>query len=534
MRIFMSTCVGIIVALFLLLQSMALATTPVRVTDNPSNQGRPGVHGDTIVWKDLRAGNWDIYRYDVSTGAESMVADNPAYQNLPATNGFVILWQDNRSGQNDIYMKDLLLGIEQPLVTGPGNQGIPDISGNTLVYVDDSSGSSDVYSMDLPTRTITAVATGPSDQWQPRISGNHIVWQDNRSGKWDIYVYDLDNPVPNGQPLVAGPGEHTVCDIDGSRVVWQEHANGRYDIRLKDLAGGPERAITDDAAYQASPRISGDLVVWEDFRNDPDPDDSYYDYDIYMYDLTEESESLLAGGPSIQARPAVDGETVVWEDTAGGNYDIWMATVPDLTPPVISGLNPAAGSTGACPSPTISATLSDNRTGIDTGSVTLTLDNADVTADAGISDSAVTYQPPGVLDDGDHVASLSVSDNAGNTATESWQFHTAGPQLSIMGQTAFWGSYNDYADSILSVDFIFGNSTSGTMATDAQVLASTASTGVLAVDLPTVPVDIPTGSQAHIPVRYLIPPGVASFMTTVYISCGDACGGQYYLPGPPP
>lgn len=533
MRTFIGTLLGFLLALLVFFQGPAMASAPVQVTHDPSNQGRPDVNGGTIVWKDLRAGNWDIYRYDIGSGDESVVAENPAYQNLPITNGLLVLWQDNRSGKNDIYMKDLVLGIEQPLVTGSGNQGIPDISGNTLVYIDDSSGDNDVLAMDLTTRTVIPVVSDSSDQWQPRISGSHIVWQDNRNGKWDIYTYDLDDPVPGGEPLVAGPGEHAVCDIDGDRVVWQEHTGGQYDIHLKDLQTGAEQAITADAAYQASPRISGDLVVWEDYRNDPNPSDTYYDYDIYMYDLTSGQESQLAGGHPIQARPAVDGETVVWEDTTAGNYDVWMETVPDTTPPVISPQAPAPGASGICPAPAVSASLSDNRTGIDTATLLITLDGADVTASAAVSESSVSYQAE-ALSDGLHTVSVTAADNAGNADTVSWQFSTSAPQLSIAGEVPYWASYYDYAAGILTVDFIFQNSPDASEALAIQALASPATNDVTAVDLPTDPVDIPAGGQGHIPVRYQIPPGVASFRITVYIGCHDPCGGQYYLPGPPP
>ncbi|HDZ59249.1 MAG TPA: hypothetical protein ENH44_00505, partial [Actinobacteria bacterium] len=518
MRIFMSTFLGILIALLLLFQNLALASTPVQVTSSSANQGRPDISGNTIVWKDLRAGNWDIYRYNISSGSEAIVADTPAYQNLPVTSGLVVVWQDNRAGDNDLYMKDLVLGLEQPLVTGPGNQGLPSISGTHVAYVDDSSGSNDIYVIDLATRTSQPVCTDPASQWQPRISNSRVVWQDNRNGKWDIYMNDIDDPIPNGEPLVAGPGEHMVSDISGNRVVWQEHADGQYDIYMKAI-GGAELPLTSDTAYQSSPRISGDLVVWEDYRNG--------NWDIFMLDLTSGKESPLATGPSNQARPALDRETVVWEqDNAAGDYNIWMIAVPDITPPAISGLNPAADSTGVCPSPTISATLSDNRTGLDPGSVVLLFDGMDVTGDASLTDTAITYQP-GVVADGDHTVSLTAADYAGNIITREWQFQTSRPELTIPWRTAFWGSYGDYTSGILSVNFTLKNSATGTTAVGVQALVSPASSGVMAVGLPSDPVDIDTGEQALVLVRYLIPPGVTGFTTTVYIGCSDTCGGQY-------
>ncbi len=526
----MTTCLGILLLILALVPIDAAAATPVQLTNDPANQGRPDVGGGMVVWKSLQAGNWDIYRYDIDSGTTTLVTDNPAYQNLPVTNGFVVVWQDNRGGDNDIYMKDVLPGFEQVLVSGPGNQGIPDISGDYVAYVDDSSGSNDVYVIDLATREVIPVATGPAHQWQPRISGHRVVWQDDRSGKWDIYMYDLRTHQET--PVAVGPGNHTVGDIDGDRVVWEENSDGQYDIYTKNLADGSVRALTDDAAFQGSPRISGDLVVWEDFRNDPDPNDTYYDYDIYMYDLTAGVESPLASGPSIQARPAVDGETVVWEDTAAGNYDVWMTTVPDTTPPAVTNRSPADG-TVTCVSPPISAALADNRTGIDLQSLVLTLDGEDVTGAATITESSVEYQP-GALDPGSHTVSITVNDAAGNTTTSEWSFTTADPQPVIAGTRVYWASLEDYNAGLLTVDFEIAEAADAAAADELYIAASPASAGVIAVGLPTPPVPLAAGQSVTVPVKYLIPPGATSFKTTVYIVCGDACGGTHYFPGPPP
>ena len=332
---------------------------------------------------------------------------------------------------------------------------------------------------------------------------------------------------------MAGPGNHLAGDIDGERVVWQDNVGGQYDIGIVDLRIGIPAAITSDAAYQSSPRVSGDLVVWEDFRNDPNPDDSYYDYDIYMKDLTTGLESPLAAGPSIQARPAVDREAVVWEDTAAGNYDVWMTTVPDSTPPEIGGANPADGSS-TCASATVSASVSDNRSGIDAQSLTMLLDGADVTAATTLADGAVVYDP-GIMAEGGHAVSLTMADKAGNSTTLEWGFTISSPKLSIPDRYSFWDTYDDYLNGILTVRFTVADAAAAAPALSAQILASPASAGVITIEsLPTAAMDITTGGQAEIQMKYMIPPGVATFKTTIFIGCLDSCGSQYYFPGAPP
>lgn len=208
---------GFFTALLILFANLGFAAgAPVQITTNSANQGRPDVHGNIIVWKDIRAGNWDIYMYNLGGGGEQVVANTTAYQNVPATNGMMVVWQDDRNGSQDVFMRDVFLGIEQPLVTGAGNQGMPEISGNTVVYVDDHAGNNDIYSIDLATRTTQPaqpVCTNSASQWQPRVSGSRVVWEDNRNGNWDIYMMDIvpDTTPPTISAQSPADGQHTGC-----------------------------------------------------------------------------------------------------------------------------------------------------------------------------------------------------------------------------------------------------------------------------------------------------------------------------------
>lgn len=506
-------------------QGIALATPAhVQVTSNPSNQGRPELFGDILVWKGNQTGNYDIYLRDLNGGPEQIITANTANQNLPITNGTIVAWQDGRNGNEDIYMRAISGGPETPLVSGPGNQGLSDISGNRVAYVNDSGGSNDIYTINVNTLATTDVCTDPGSQWQPRISGSKVIWEDNRNGDWDIYMKDLDTNIES--PVVVAPGNQKIADIDGDIVVWQDYRDGQYDIWMKDLGTGVISKVTDDTAYQTSPRVADDLVVWMDYRNG--------NYDIYMKDLTTDTETLLAGGTSTEAYPAIQGGRVVWESTVSGNYDVWTTTIPDTAPPVISSLLPEDGSTTGCSEPAVSAAFADNRAGVDPGSAELTVDGLDVTAAAQVSDTGITWQPTETLPGGNHIVTLNVSDHEGNTAYASWSFSTSQPALSLSKASVYWGT-GDYLYGILSVEYLIGNS-SITDAFNTSILASTASAGVIvaAGSVPAPVGDIAAGGSQNLILKYQIPAGVGSFSTTLYSQTFDSCGAGFYFPGPPP
>jgi beta propeller repeat protein len=69
------------------------------------------------------------------------------------------------------------------------------------------------------------------------------------------------------------------------------------------------------------PRISGNIVVWYDFRHDPTG--AAGNADIYGYDLATGQEFAICTAGGRQWYPDVDGNIVVWEDSRNGNPDIY-------------------------------------------------------------------------------------------------------------------------------------------------------------------------------------------------------------------
>jgi hypothetical protein len=107
-------------------------------------------------------------------------------------------------------------------------------------------------------------------------------------------------------------------------------------------------------------------------------------------------------------------------------------TTVDLTAPVIDPL-PIDGTTVRTFKPTIIATYHDNLSGIKTSSVVLTVDNVNVTQNASVTGSQVTYTPSTALTGGHHTVTVQVADNVGNVSalrTASFDIDDSGPAIS--------------------------------------------------------------------------------------------------------
>jgi len=94
----------------------------------------------------------------------------------------------------------------------------------------------------------------------------------------------------------------------------------------------------------------------------------------------------------------------------------------DITPPVISGLTPGSGSTVSGGAVSIGAAFSDD-TAIDTSSVALKIDGAQVTSGLQVTPTGVAYST--TLQPGTYSIELTVSDMQGNPRTATWAFTVA-------------------------------------------------------------------------------------------------------------
>jgi beta propeller repeat protein len=146
------------------------------------------------------------------------------------------------------------------------------------------------------------------------------------------------------RPLSMPPAFDVFPAVSGNRIVWTHTYNdptGRLldagfhhiygDIYLYDLSTQTQRALT-SSGLASYPAISGDRLVWLDFRRS-------FDGDIYMYDLTDNTERPIVVGPAIRSDLAISGDWIIWLqlDAIAGRYSIQLydlatSTTRQITP----------------------------------------------------------------------------------------------------------------------------------------------------------------------------------------------------------
>ena len=243
-----------------------------------TDPGQPDDHV-LVVLEDHRAGNADIYGYDVTTSTPFTVCTNPAQQTAPRISGNWVVWQDQRSGDWAIWGSAIdpttdTVGLAGPISPEPKagfDQTEPDVSGDYVVWVDNRYGDQDIFAYDNAAGYSWDVYpdTQRADQDQPSVSGHTVVWRDAGNAATtgtDILGADLLTGVPF--VVCEAAGDQLARHRPGPRGVDRRAQRGdSLDVRGYDLTLHQPFPVAVTAARQLQPTISDYQVVWTDNRN---------------------------------------------------------------------------------------------------------------------------------------------------------------------------------------------------------------------------------------------------------------------------
>ena len=279
------------------------------------DQTNPKIHGNIVVWEDLRNVRWDVFGYDLAESREIQFAP---YSNSPAVYGDRVVWLNYEETSCTVCGYHISAEEEFCITAYPSSlKWSPALYENTVVWVQGDR-DRDIYGFDIAAGQGIVIAAHVEEQDNPAIYEYIVVWQDKRNLNWDIYGYNLSTDTEF--VITTSAGNQVSPAIFGNTVVWADDRNKNYDIYGFNLSTKEEFDITTNPADQKNPAIYGDIIVWADNRNG--------NYDIYGYSLSESVEFPLITHEGDQKNPSIYGNTVVWEDYRDGNADIYGVILP--------------------------------------------------------------------------------------------------------------------------------------------------------------------------------------------------------------
>lgn len=291
---------------------------PVMTAAPTAGQSDPVMAGTVISWADRRTGIYDVVTYDTDEGHEQRLAlavPLPApgtERSQPAVDGQTLVWvntpppdatQGGAPQTQTIGAYDLTRHKVIPLPNiGAGPKRRPSVSGSLIVYGDKRTGNWDIYGYDMTTNTEFPIAVGGGAHGYTAISGNTVLYEMYRDGSWDIMGYNVRDKTTF--PVAAGPGDQDSPQIAGTAVVYIDEglAGGNPMLKLYDIETKQTKTLTKGHRV-VRPAISGNFIVWEDWRNGAP--------NVFAYDTKKNTEYTLTRSGDARM-PFVAGQFVGW------------------------------------------------------------------------------------------------------------------------------------------------------------------------------------------------------------------------------
>jgi len=229
-----------------------------------------------------------------------------------------IVWMSNPEQFSDYYeniwVYDLRNRNKSQRNVTPGYRDNVRMSGTHVLWYE--SGTKSLKGLDIVTNeALTYPLLGYSRDLDHFFEFNkdYIVFYD----RGQIVVYNIENGATTNIPTSE---KYSSIKLSGNILVWLDESRGRAgDLIAYNLLTGKETRLPETWSHSWQQSVSGDIIVWEDDRNDPDRN-----YDIYGYDLQTGTEFPICTAPGYQQWPAIENDTVVWFDRRNGLFTEYL------------------------------------------------------------------------------------------------------------------------------------------------------------------------------------------------------------------
>lgn len=302
-------------------------------TDRTGYDIRMDMNDHLVTWADNRNGDYDIYVYDYLSYTETQITLNSKDQVEPAIYNEKLIWTDYRDDNEGKWIETY---------SDDGNNG--------EIYWYDLSEDSDNDSipnyLESPRLendpALSRVTANIFDDFDASIYENNIVWTREENNQLDVLVSAIETSAESYIVSNSQLSRYNQFDpeIWENKVVWTDTRYGNRDIYMYDMATSTEKQITDDFECQDTPAISGNQIIWRDFRN------SLSKGDICSYDLDYGTEQFITNTPTIiESCPEFWNNNVIWTSYDDNQFDVQMynwASISTFTSPSSNQAYPCA------------------------------------------------------------------------------------------------------------------------------------------------------------------------------------------------
>ncbi|HEX6126277.1 MAG TPA: DUF5050 domain-containing protein [Pyrinomonadaceae bacterium] len=367
---------------------------------------------ERIAFQTSRDGNTEIYVMDADGSNQTRLTYSESDDADPAfsPDGTKIAYLSGRDGNFEIYVMNADGTNQTRLTINDQVDNDPSFSpdGTKIVFTSYRDGNGEIYSMNVDGTNQTRLTHNSVIDFEPTWSpdGGSIAFQTNRDGNLEIYKMNADGTNQTNLTNYAGTDAEADFSPDGSKIAFRRIADGTLDIYVMNVDGTNQVNVSNTAtSLESQPAYNSDGTKIA-FRTDRDGNTEVYvmnadgSNQVNVTNRTSNEQepswgasnsaptlsnldvtaSVNEGGLAtlsgdIEEEDAADGFklTVNWGDGSAPEVFNYPAGTTSFNETHVYEDDVPAGT----PSDdfTIGVILSDNRFGVDTGSVVISVTN---------------------------------------------------------------------------------------------------------------------------------------------------------------
>ncbi len=313
----------------------AVASTYVSIPQDTRVSITAGVYSNLGIWDHyivydelVSDNNFNIHLYNIDNKQDHVIAQGNVHSyGTIGNNKVALLYPDT----NLIKLYDITTGVaSQASVNSNAQRSSMVISGNYLLYCEDD-GMMDpiskswesvycVYLYNMNDQTTSSIASNIGKPIDIRMDGNYVVWTTvDSNGGSDISLYNIQGKPLKVVPIAQDGSSNNHARISGTKIVYHSDKGDAHHIYIYDISTGQTVPMTDQSK-QMSADISGNTIVFDDYRDG--------NWNIYTYDLTTHLTHYFTYESHDQTSPVISGDHVVYLDyrnvvSSSGESDIY-------------------------------------------------------------------------------------------------------------------------------------------------------------------------------------------------------------------
>ena len=257
----------------------------LQVTHNWTQNERPVLSGDRLVWQAFDGVDWEILTYDLASGAIEQLTDDTADETGPEFAGDQLVWVTYpaplppqiyffSAAVPSLTLYDPATHTLEQIPQSEGVQGPPVTAGDLVVFLaGPSPDAADIYVYSLTTGQTRRLTNDAYPQSDPATDGRYVAFVTHPYQYSELWLFDSETGTLR-QLSTIGRSSNTVGppSVNEGRIAWVESDSRDYFLRLFDTAvpGWTTLTRTEDhtlAQPLRSPVVGGNTLAWLSWTN---------------------------------------------------------------------------------------------------------------------------------------------------------------------------------------------------------------------------------------------------------------------------